>query len=148
MLSVHSPWPACSRFTLSMSSNTRTSSPTPNVFTWEEKTGIAVFLNPWNDDSFALKSHLRAEAYLCERSRVESPTYIVAILHPDVSPVSNSMHSPDPANILQKQNGGITLDCPSVALWPKVAFSSSVSRVGRSASFHSAALLHSSESLV
>lgn len=53
------------------------------------------------DDNLALKSDLLAEAYLGKRSWVESPTYVVTILDSDVSSVSNSMHSPNPANILQ-----------------------------------------------
>lgn len=68
------------------------------------------------DDNLALKSDLLAEAYLGECSWVESPTYVVAILDSDVSSVSNSMHGPNPANILQKQNGGVTLDSLSVGL--------------------------------
>lgn len=92
--------------------------------------------------------NLRAEADLGERSWVEGPPYVVAILDSYVSSVSNSMHGPNPANILQKQNGGVTLDSLSLGPWPKVAFSSCVLWVGRSASFHSTALLHSSESLV
>lgn len=68
------------------------------------------------DDSLALKSDFLAEAYLGERSRVESPTYVVAILDSDVSSVCNSMHGPNPANILQKQQGGVTLDSLSVGL--------------------------------
>lgn len=70
---------------------------------------------PPKDDNIALKQDL-AEAYLSECSWVESPTYIVAILDSDVSSVSNSMHSPNPANILHKQNGGVMLDSPSVGL--------------------------------
>lgn len=53
---------------------------------------------------------LRAEADLCERSWVESPPYVVAVLDSYVSSVSNSMHGPNPANILQKQNGGVMSD--------------------------------------
>lgn len=54
------------------------------------------------DANVALKSDLLAEAYLGERSWVESPTYVVAVLDSDVSSVGNSMHGPNPANILQK----------------------------------------------
>lgn len=47
---------------------------------------------------------------------MESPTDVVAILDSDVSSVSNSMHGPNPANILAKQNGAVTLDSLSVGL--------------------------------
>lgn len=73
-------------------------------------------LKQMKNPRLALRSHLLAEAYLGERSWVESPTYVVAILDSDVSSVSNPMHSPNPANILQKQNGGVTLDSFSIGL--------------------------------
>lgn len=47
MLSVHSPWPAWSLLTLSMSSSTRTSSPTPNVFTYGKKGEDSKLLVMW-----------------------------------------------------------------------------------------------------
>lgn len=47
---------------------------------------------------------------------MESPTYIVAILDSDISSVSNSMHSPNSADILHTQNGSVMLDSPSVGL--------------------------------
>lgn len=68
------------------------------------------------DENLVLKSDLLAEAYLGERSWVESPAYVVTILDSDVSSVCNSMHGPNPANVLQKQNGGVTLDSLSVGL--------------------------------
>lgn len=53
---------------------------------------------------------LGAGADLCERSWVERPPDVVAVLDSHVSSVSDSVHGPNPANILQKQNGGVMLD--------------------------------------
>lgn len=68
------------------------------------------------EDNLALKGDLVAEAYLGKRSWMERPPYIVAVLDSDVSSVSDSVHSPNPANILHKQNGGVTLDSPTAGL--------------------------------
>jgi len=114
MLSVHSPWPACSLFTVSISSNTLTSSPTPKVFTLQKQRQTIInkfvkiqFSRKYTKDKNNVRSS--ASQYLCQCPRMESPADIVAVLDSDVSSVSDSMNCPDPANVLQTQIGCFTL---------------------------------------
>lgn len=51
--------------------------------------------------------------YLGQGPWMESPADIVAVLDSDIASVSDSMDSPDPANVLQAQRGRFT---PAVLL--------------------------------
>lgn len=57
-----------------------------------------------------------AETYLGECPRMESPADVVAVLDSNISSVSDSMNSPNPANVLQTQSGYFTLGSPSAWL--------------------------------
>lgn len=89
-----------------------------------------------------------SETYLGESPRMESPANVVAVLDSHISPISDSMNCPNPANVLQTQIGFFTPESPSAWLWPEVAFSSCDLRVGCPFSFHSIALWCPSEPLI
>lgn len=70
---------------------------------------------------------------------MESPADVVAVLDSDISSVSDSMNSPDPANVLQTQIGCLTQGLPLHGRDLNVPFSSCDLRVGCSVSSHSVA---------
>lgn len=77
--------------------------------------------------------------YLGEGSGMESPADVVAVLDSDIASVSDSMNSPDPANVLQAQIACFTLGLPLHGCDLNVPFSSCDLRAGCSVSFHSVA---------
>lgn len=79
---------------------------------------------------------------------MESPADVVAVLDSDIASVSDSVNSPDPANVLQTQIGRFTQGVSVHARDLNVPFSSCDLKVGRSVSFHSVARQCPSETLI
>ena len=52
---------------------------------------------------------------------MEGPADVVAVLDSDVSSVSDSMNSPDPANVLQTQTGRVSGGLSVTLMFPSAA---------------------------
>lgn len=93
----------------------------------------------WSSELKSSDRNVSVTRYLGEGPRMESPADVVAVLDSDISSVSDSMNSPNPANVLQTQIGCITLGLPLHGCDLNVPLGSCDLRVECSVFFHSVA---------